>query len=99
MAKDYGWRFRRKGVVVGRNGDSAKVWTPEEYQRLMDLSHVEGAARIARDRFVSAARDGDRVARLQLIRDLGCRVYTRKEIEAEEARRFSRQGARSAKGE
>lgn len=49
MARQYGWRYRRKGYVVGRNGDPCRVWTPEEYVRLMGISHAEGAERLARD--------------------------------------------------
>ena len=62
VGREYGWRYRRQGYVVGSKGDSNKFWSPEEYVRLMAMSHSEGAERLARDALLRRGYQGDREA-------------------------------------
>jgi len=88
VARQYGWRYRRKGYVVGAaKGDPAKFWSPEEYVRLMNVSHEQGVELAQRARLIAAAKDGEAGAQQALVGRLRCRVYTWDEIEAEERRR------------
>ena len=89
MGKDYGWRFRRKGYVIGHK-DPGKFWTPEEYQRLMGLSHVEGVARGARDTLLRRGQAGDPEA----LEELRARYRLRLPLMEES---LNRQGAKDAK--
>jgi len=88
VGKEYGWRYRRKGYVVGAaKGDPAKFWSPEEYVRLMNVSHEQGVELAQRARLIAAAKDGEAGAQQALVGRLRCRIYTQDEIEAEERRR------------
>ncbi len=90
MAKEYGWKFRRKGLVVGRTGDPAKVWTHEEYQRLMAISLLNDVEIAARRDLLRRGYQGDR----QALEELKARYRLRLPL-VEEA--LSRQDAEYAK--
>jgi len=62
VGKEYGWRYRRKDYVVGSRGDSNKFWTPEEYQRLMNVSSDQGVEMAERANLLRRGQAGEREA-------------------------------------
>lgn len=83
----YGWKFRRKGLIVGKNGDPTKFWTPEEYSRLMRVSRQEYGEMSERAMLLRRGYQGDREALEELRTRYRLRLYSAEECHAETQRR------------
>jgi len=90
MGKEYGWRYRRKGYVVGAsNGDPAKFWSHDEYLRLMNVSHDQGTEMAERTKLLHRAYQGDAEA----LAELKARYRLRLPLVEAQLAAGSRQGA------